>query len=418
MKTLREPFESSVATLGVQYEDSGRSYSYSKYLIREGNAIYNSLTSEAVLLEDEKKDRNELLRRWFLVPEGYDVLTASDMIRQRLVAKQKGPGGSLKTNYVIFTTTACNASCSYCFENGYKILTMSDAVAEDVGDYIIRSHAPKVNIKWFGGEPLVNKKAIDIVTSKITGKVDFRSAMSSNGDLFGECSNEDLKRWKLKRVQFTLDDSGSNYDVIKGLKDGAYLRLKETVARLGELGIVVQLRIHYNPDVGPEPCFKIIEDFKDFKNVRMYSRILYDKATIDNYKVLLRIEDEILNTGKGYLTLPKRASGNNCMGDNPHVACITPEGKLSLCEHYAYGDYMYGSIYSRTTDKGLLDKWSVKEKYQSSNCRECPIYPICRKLTMCPAEGKCSDGYQYYQIETIKRALRKKVEEVNGGILN
>ena len=412
MITLREPFGGSVATLGVQYEDIGRSYEYSKYLVREGNAIFNSLTSEIVLVEDEIKDRKELLRRWFLVPDDYDVRTASDMICQRILAKQKGPGGNLKTNYVIFTTTACNASCSYCFEKGYKVLTMTDTVAEDVADYIIRSHAPKINIKWFGGEPLVNKKVIDIITSKITDKVDFRSAMSTNGDLLSECSDDDFRRWKLRRVQLTLDDVGMNYDKIKGLKDGAYLRLKETVERLEKLGITIQLRIHYNPDIGSEPCFKIIDDFKDYKNVSMYSRILYDKATIDDYKVLLSIEDEILKVGRGNFVAPKRASGNNCMGDNPHVACITPEGKLSLCEHYAYGEYMYGDIYTQNVDRKLLNTWSVKAKYQLPECKSCPIYPICRKIVMCPAEGKCSDGYQYYQIETIKRALRKKVEEI------
>ena len=414
MITLREPFEGSVATLGVQYEDAGRIYGYSKYLIREGNAIFNSLTSEVILLEDEKKDRNELIRRWFLVPDGFDVMTASDMIRQRIIAKQKGPGSNRKTSYVIFTTTACNASCSYCFEKGCDILTMSDSVAEDVGKYIIETHAPKVRIKWFGGEPLVNKRPIDIISSKLTDKVDFRSSMSTNGDLLDECTDEDFKRWRLKSVQFTLDDVENGYDRIKGLKVGAYSRLKETVSRLGNLGITVQIRIHYNPDIGPEPCFKIIEDFKDFKNVRMYGRILYDKATINDYKVLLSIEDEILKTGKGNLIIPKRASGNNCMGDNPQVACITPEGKLSLCEHYAYGEYMYGSIYTQNVDWNLRNNWTIKAKYQDSKCKLCPLYPICRKIVMCPAEGKCSDGYQYYQIETIKRALRKKVEEING----
>lgn len=403
-------------SLGVQYEEVGRNYKYSNYLIREGNAIYNSLTDEIVFVQDEIKDRKELIRRWFLVPENFDVLTASDIIRQSHLGKQSGPGKNLKTNYVIFTTTACNGSCEYCFERDYKNITMSKDVAEDISKYIVRSHAPavKIGIKWFGGEPLVNKNAINIISSRIENKVDFKSTMCSNGDLLSDCTDEEFKLWKLSSIQLTLDDVGDSYDRIKGLNSGAYSRLKETVSRLSDLNILAQLRIHFNPDKGIEPCLKIVDEFKNYKNVQMYSRILYDSASVDDYKKLLTIEQAILDAKRGSFNIPKQGIGSHCMGDNSHVACITPEGLLTPCEHYAYGEHIYGSIYSKNKRQDILDKWSVREKYVTPFCKECPLYPSCRKLVMCPAEGKCSDGYQYYQIETIKRALRKKVEEING----
>ena len=102
------------------------------------------------------------------------------------------------------------------------------------------------------------------------------------------------------------------------------------------------------------------------------------------------------------------------MSDSRKIACITPTGNLSPCEHFAYGEHVYGSIYSKDRNEDILKKWSVREKYVTPTCKNCPLYPSCRKIVMCPAEGKCSEGYQYYQIETIKRALRKKVEEING----
>lgn len=416
MITIREPNRTSVASLGVQHEEVGRSYKYSNYLIREGNAIYNSLTDEIVFVQDEKLDRKELIRRWFLVPEDFSVLTASDIIRQSYLGKQSGPGRNLKTNYVIFTTTACNGNCEYCFEKNYKTISMTESVAENVANYIIRSHAPrtKVSIKWFGGEPLVNKDAINLITSRISDKVDFKSTMCSNGDLLSDCTDDEFKLWRLKSVQLTLDDVGDAYDKIKGLKSGAYARLKETVSRLNDLGITSQLRIHFNPDKGIEPCLKIVDEFKSFKNVQMYSRILYDSATIKDYEALLTIEQAINDSKNRTFKIPKMEIGSHCMGDNRHVACITPEGLLSPCEHYAYGEHIYGSIYNKNRNEDILKKWSVREKYVTPSCKECPLYPSCRKLVMCPAEGKCSEGYQYYQIETIKRALRKKVEEING----
>ena len=418
MKTLKEPNKKYVGVLLTQRIESGLEYVESPYIVKNDNLFFNTLTAEAVLVEDEKKDRPELIRRWFYIPKGMDPSTLAHLIRQKDLLIYSGPGSNKKSLYTIFTTTACNASCSYCFEKGYDIYTMDLETADKVSDYIIETRDKRgpIQIKWFGGEPLVNNNVINRISKNlIDSKVDYTSGIISNGNLLDGCSDEELKDiWKVRTIQLTFDDINDEYSKIKGLDRDAYPRLLKNIERLEELGIRVNARIHYNELLGIEPCLRIVEDLKVFKNVSMYTRIVYGKETIQNYSNILKIEEAINRYGKNRFSLPVYGNPTHCMADNSRMATITPTGEFTPCEHYAYGEHMYGSIYSRERKQDVLNRWSVREKYQSPDCKTCPLYPSCRKLVMCPAEGKCSDGYQYYQIETIKRALRKKVEEING----
>lgn len=414
MKTLREPDGYITKYLGTQKEEYGIKYKLNPYIIESGDAIFNAFTGEAVLIEND--DSNvELIRRWIFVPETYDVKTLSDVIYRNRCRFLPERTDCSKHLYVVFTTTACNASCEYCFEKGYEHVTMSEKTALDVADYIIATRNKKetIRIKWFGGEPLVNKKVISIICEKIQNAgVSFISSMTTNGHLFTKCSDDEIKLWNLKSVQLTVDDTGEKYGQIKGLPSDAYAQLIKTAERLVALGAKVQLRIHYNPLIGVNVCKKIVDDFKHIPKLSMYSRILYGMPGPQDYKKLLEVEDYIESCGKMKFGLPKNNSVYHCMVDNPGIATICPDGELSPCEHYPYGDNIYGTIYTKDVNRKKLDEWSIKEKYQNPKCSECPIYPVCKKIVSCPAEDSCDNGYRDYKINYIKRALRKKVEEL------
>lgn len=414
MKTLREPDKYVAKYLGTQKEEYGVKYKLNPYLIETDGAVYNAFTGE-VILTDGDDTNAEFIRRWFLIPETYDVKTLTDVIYRSRCRFLPERTDCPKRLYVIFTTTACNASCSYCFEKGYKHVTMSEKIALDVADYIIATCNKKetIRIKWFGGEPLVNKKAISIICEKIQNAgISFVSSMTTNGYLFTKCSDDEIKSWKLRSVQLTVDDTGERYGLIKGLPSDAYSSLLKTAERLAALGLKIQLRIHYNPSLGVNVCKKIVDDFKYIPKLSMYSRILYGMPNPEHYKSLLEVEDYIESCGKMTFGLPKNGRIYHCMVDNPEIATIGPGGELSPCEHYPYGDHSYGSIYSKKLDENKLNEWKIKEKYENPNCAECPIYPICKKLVSCPAEDSCDNGYRDYKINYIKRVLRKKVEEL------
>lgn len=409
--TIQEPNPFVVSTLFTQQVEAGLNYVKNPYVIADNNIWYNTLTDEIIVTDDSITERQELIKRWFYISDLVDPSSLSYLIHQKRLARKTKDSKSV--NFVIFTTTACNASCPYCFEKGYKTLTMNEQTASDVADYIRNNRVEdkKIRLGWFGGEPLVNKKAINICCTKLHDYgVEFYSAITTNGYLLSTCSDDELKLWNLKKVQLTLDSIGDEYSRIKGLPNGAYIKLKDQIKRLEELKIRVNIRIHYNPKHNSDICFKIIDEFKGYTNVNMYARLLYDNFEKEYYEEVLRIDDAIYNVKKNNPKIMQFGLTKHCMADGLSKNCITPEGKLTVCEHFAYGENIYGSIYDVKVNSNILEKWSQKEKYSNTNCKKCSLYPLCTRIVMCPAEGKCSDGYQYYQIETIKRALRKKVE--------
>ena len=98
----------------------------------------------------------------------------------------------MKRKFIIFTTTKCNAHCTYCYEEGIMAMTMIRKTAEDVAEYIM-SHSNRdneVRIRWFGGEPLMNTEAIRTIADRLNEEgVDFTSEIFTNGDLLPKVDN-------------------------------------------------------------------------------------------------------------------------------------------------------------------------------------------------------------------------------------
>lgn len=405
MEVIRNRKPASIQVLGDQIEEPGITYAEHGYVIREGDVLLNALTGEVLRITDEEADRAELIRRWVLTPAGVNLAGLSHLIREATIRMRNNRSIN---SYTIFTTTGCNAACSYCFQNGLDVVTMTPETAADVAAYIKQkaNRGREIGLRWFGGEPLVNKDVITLICQDLQdNQRPYTSSMSSNGDLFPDVTDAEIRLWNLKRVQFTIDDIDDEYDQIKNLPAGAYDRLKETVERLASLGINCIIRVHYDPEKGVEPCMQIVEDFKEYPHVTMYARMLYGESrTQADYEALLQIEDRMLEVGRLELRIPDNTSATYCMADNRSNACITPEGNLSACEHYATGQD-YGSIYSAEQDKAILAAWAAKTKYRDA-CTDCSMYPACELLCDCPGVGVCSEGYRYYQEQRIRRALR------------
>lgn len=97
------------------------------------------------------------------------------------------------------------------------------------------------------------------------------------------------------------------------------------------------------------------------------------------------------------------------MADNDTSVLITPKGDIGKCGHFT-SQHLIGSIYDTKFDYSEILRW--KEQYQPINkCFECPLYPQCIRIKMCPVEReKCSWDQCENKIELIKKALVKKYE--------
>lgn len=405
MDVLRNPVRAAEKALGIQKKEDGITYRKSKFVISDGDAKYNTLTGEALYQSDE----DTLIERWFMVPEDMDETSLAYLIRQRNLINTSGPGTDLKVKFVIFTTTACNADCIYCYEKGVKVMNMKADTAQDVAEYIMTHTNPdaEFRIRWFGGDPLMNIPVINSISNTLNqeGRT-FVSEIFTNGDRLDEVDDTTLKDlWHVDYIQLTADDVGEEYERIKGLPAGAYERLVATVQRLTTEGIKVNLRVHYHPGKGADAPKRVVDAFRGYDNITIYTVMLYDGGDDADYEGLLEVQDYIMSTGKKKYPFPQVRIGVSCMAENRKIACITPDGHLSPCEHFPYGED-YGSIYQKGYDLEVLKRWSDKSK---NHCEKCVLYPSCEKNVLCPPEGNCSPAEIRYKVERIKRAMRARI---------
>lgn len=165
---------------------------------------------------DGEELRKKLIEKHFLVPETFDEYEEACNFRR--LAEILTPKTEEITEFTVFSTTDCNARCAYCYELGRPRRPMSDETARDAAAFIARvSGGKEVTLTWFGGEPLYNRRAIDVLTNELKSRgVAFRSKMVTNGFLFDEETVRTANAvWKLERVQITLDGTEEAYNRIK-----------------------------------------------------------------------------------------------------------------------------------------------------------------------------------------------------------
>ncbi|MBR3422861.1 MAG: 4Fe-4S cluster-binding domain-containing protein, partial [Clostridia bacterium] len=405
-------------------------YRFSRYVLRtpceEGVLLYHTLTGELLLLsEDEERGagtdgslRTELIKRRFLVPEDYDEYVLSRQIRQ--VAGLLAPKKKTVTTFTVFTTTDCNARCPYCYELGRPRTPMSDRTAADAAEYIARvSGGEKVKFSWFGGEPLLNSRAIDVITSELRRRgVSFTSKIVSNGYLFDAGLIRKAKsNWALENVQITLDGTEENYNRIKGFVDSegsAYERVLSNIGLL--LGAGIRVAIRMNADLSnmgdlTKLTDELIDRFGGEKKLTLYSVLLRDftpagtrpETEADAIAAWDALQRKILASPIGGVRgLPRSIRTNGCMADNDGAVTILPDGRLGKCEHESE-QLLIGSIYDGVTDAETVSRW--RERVEVPECRTCAFAPVCIRLRLCSwTNDRCDAG--------DRERMRKSVEQM------
>ena len=234
-----------------------------------GHLVFNLLTRQLIYLTEGEWE--SLLEKRFLqknvaTSENCNDKEFADLVRWVLSNKQKETKRT--TGYTIFPTTDCNARCFYCFELGRSRMPMTKETAEKTA-YYIQNHCGghKVSLSWFGGEPLYNREAIEIICRILKKEnVEFKSSAVSNGYLFDKDTVETAVRdWNLKSVQITLDGTEETYNKVKAFVYkgvNPYQTVMENIGHLLDAEVRVQIRL--NMDLyNAEDLMKLVEELAE-----------------------------------------------------------------------------------------------------------------------------------------------------------
>jgi uncharacterized protein len=241
-----------------------------------------------------------LLERGFLVESSIDEKEAyHSHYRQRQATLYERESASI--NLTVGTTIICNMGCPYCFEfvkpnKSLKAEENFTGILSYIREMIAKSPVERwtaLNVTWYGGEPLINRKAISRLTPMLLELceehgINYTASIITNGILLTDANWQLLVENKVSLAQVTLDGPKQIHDVsrpLKGAKPGAknYEQILENLARMPD-GINAAIRLNVDRNVADQ----IDELFVDFNNYgiwpQRYKSVSFAPAWMRTYE--------------------------------------------------------------------------------------------------------------------------------------
>lgn len=337
-----------------------------------------------------------LIKGGFVVPATIDEM---DKFLTESVLSNYNPKTDIMS-LVIAPTMSCNYRCSYCFEANRGNLCnsfMTDDIIDDIikflnNQYKIFSRTKTLQIKWFGGEPLLHIDMIEKIVKRI--KMDFanengirlKQMIITNGKLLTLDVAKRLEALNIKKAQITIDGMPTTYAKMKGCQESDFYTVVENIKNCQDfLNPYIRVNIaDYNKNEIKE-LIDYLDDngvkvYVGFQYVRQYTDEYTDKTAVDTSSYL-QIREELA----AYIKKEKKnittniAPLNGCYGcEANRVAhwCIAPDGGLYRCEHVlAEETYKVGTLKEGLYKESLGSIWM--NPLIEKKCTTCGMLPVC-----------------------------------------
>ena len=338
----------------------------------------------------------------------------------------------------IMTTTSCNFTCSYCYENGIdKQISISDNVIEELckymSDYILANNTKNVYICLFGGEPtLFWEKAIEALKKiKIVCEVHntiLSTSILTNGFLLDKQKIMDLLPFNFSEAKITLDGTKEYHDARrrtadhKATFDTIFSNLKEILENSNARIALSTNCDKYNAKSIPA-LIKEIHDNLGNERVGFHFRVLSDSlietkedVETNNYihSHTLSEDEYIKNTLKisdilnhyGFETPDFYSYEGLCMAKNKHSFILHPNGDIYKCiSLVGRSNYSFGNI----EDFKGIDSHFLSELFEECIEKECCFLPLCNTGCRSKSITKHGDISKIVCDKTTFEEINKKI---------
>ncbi|MCR5289635.1 MAG: radical SAM protein [Treponema sp.] len=294
-------------------------------------------------------------------------------------------------------TRNCNFACSYCYESNRTGKPMSHETAQKLLDFIaMHKKMDKLNIIWYGGEPLLGIERIRELDAKFKeANYDYTAMLVTNGSLFDDSIISDLNMLHIDRIQITLDGCKETHDSRRFQVDGkgTFDRILENLNKImnSDYKGIVQIRV--NVDMRNKAdyidVYRLIkEQYTDTYGKRIFVYPGFVKG--DGHPDASCFFDSSL-TGK-FVADIAREEGVEAMSLFPHMASygctltrhnayvVGPDGELYKCwDDIGLPEMVIGHIDDFTNwNMSLYARGMVGASYlESEECKNCFYFPVC-----------------------------------------
>ena len=255
---------------------------------------------------------------------------------------------------VIMPTEKCNFRCRYCYED-FALGRMPPKVVSSIKKYIslrVGGGLKKLQVNWFGGEPLLARNIVEDISRHITATVGgtgcrYTGAMTTNGYLL---TNEQAQRnydLGIQSYQITLDGPQDIHDQTRVRKNGSgsFQQIWNNLiaARNSSLPARYLIRLHVtarNMDSISEFAHLLRHTFGDDdrfsffpKIVNAYGGEFFDPSSVpprtDANAVLSEVQALLQKSKENNSEQPSAC--RSCYASQPTSLVIRSDGRLNKC---------------------------------------------------------------------------------------
>jgi len=303
----------------------------------------------------------------------------------------------------LVTSLGCNFDCPYCFE-AKQPSVMSDRVQAAVLR-LVDEELPKISrltVTWFGGEPLVGKKALIRLSKAFIERCDrtnvaYEASIITNGYLLDEETCEKLHNARIAVAQVTIDGPPAVHDRMRPLVNGAgtfWQIVKNLRHAINYLTVSVRVNLDVENFHHANILLQILASEGLGGKVGVYAGQIvttnHDTHSVpsNSYKPtcftnpeFARVEREFNAMAKQYgfgdFVLPK-PTGAPCTAVRANELVIGSRGELYKCwESVGNPREVIGHVDDYENADTRTGKWLKYDPFTNVECRSCMALPVC-----------------------------------------
>jgi len=343
-----------------------------------------------------------------LVQNGFLVLDDADETAVLENIHRRSREDEATLSLTILPTLACNFRCTYCYEGAPDARHMGRDVEEALvaftRDRLRRGG--RLSVTWFGGEPLLNKSAIDTLSMAFHSLCEERGAGYDAGIITnGYHLDKETATWlaglKVKTAQVTLDGPPDIHDRRRPLASGGptfgtIINNLKAAADILEITVRVNVDDTNSDSMGRFLDLMVEEGVADKVGFYPGHTTAYTSTCGNVAGQCLGGEEFSLVSLEMSLALTERGLPDGSLPSARNLPCgavrrenfvITPSGGIAVCwNHVAAPEKFVGHLIEPPTEDMERNKrrWSAFDPF-ALECGDCQVLPICM--------GACPDVY-------------------------
>ena len=338
---------------------------------------------------------NKMIEQGMLVSDETDELL---FLKKRYIREQKEK--DLLT-ITIAPTLNCNFACPYCYEDRQgKIINKEEQrkIIDFIDKQLLLGYK-KLNLIWFGGEPLLAFEAIKNMSKEIINicnkyEVNYNAFLTTNGYLLNDNVVKKLHELKIQQLFITLDGPEYIHNQRRCLYSGkpTFGQITKNAVNAKNNGIETIIRM--NVDKSNEPYIEELRDYvTNILGLPMYLGLVREYTdscnneknsylTKQEYALLQDIFEENQSKDKKVEYLFPRQKPIYCRAVKVGTFVIDPDLNIYKCENDIgrpnkrianIDDYPFDDEIFQSYNQDYY-KW---DPFEYEDCCKCDILPIC-----------------------------------------